>query len=285
MSDALLTIIVVDYHSRPEIDSLMRSIDKFEPGIPVLISSNSLYSAPERLDFRGAFPQATVLFNDRNLGYAGGVNQALRHVTTPYVALLNPDVELLMPLATSVSQVFQKNDKLAAFTPVVLNGTGQDTTVARRFWVPYFAIARLMERVIPIPYLQHVHDRYLRNDCPKSRFAPVDFVSGGTMIVNMAAYRDVGGMDERYFLYMEDVDWCRSFWEAGWWVAIEPTLKVVHHAHHDSTRSLWKGAFARTTRAHLASYWKYYRKWGGRSYCPSDDHQFCALMRNTVIVQ
>lgn len=273
MSGPILTIVVVEYHSRPEIDSLIKSLEVYEPESPVIISSNSRYEPRERKEFIQAFSHARVIFNDRNLGYAGGVNQALRLVITPYVAILNPDVELLMPLATGVGQVFQKNDKLAVFTPQVLNGTGQDTTVARRFWIPYFAIARLMERVCPIPYLQRVHDRYLRNDCPSGRFAPVDFVSGGAMIVNMAAYRAVGGMDERYFLYMEDVDWCRSFWEAGWWVAIEPALKVVHHAHHDSTRSLWKGAFTRTTHVHLASYWKYFRKWGGRAYCPSDNYR------------
>jgi N-acetylglucosaminyl-diphospho-decaprenol L-rhamnosyltransferase len=270
MNKAFISFIIVEYKSRPEIDALIQSIEKYEPSAQVIVSSNSLYSEKEREDYTAAFPHAKVFFNKRNGGYAYGVNRALEQVTTPYAVLLNPDVELLTPFSKVVDELFAKHQKLAVFSPLVLDADGQDATVARRFWVPFFGFSRLMERFIPITLLQKAHRRYLRMDCPRGSFAPVDFVSGGAMVINMAAYRAVGGMDERYFMYMEDVDWCHQFWDAGWWVAMNPDVKVIHHAKHESTRNLWKALSSRTTRAHLLSYWRYYRKWGGKQYCPSD---------------
>lgn len=265
-----ISFVVVEYRSRPEIDALIQSIEKFEPSAQVIVSSNSLYSEKEQRDFKAAFPYVDVLFNKRNGGYAYGVNRALEHVKTPCAVLLNPDVELLTPFSAIVEKMFSKFSNLAIFSPQVLDADGHDTTVARRFWVPYFGFARLMERFIPISLFQKAHRLYLRMDCPRDCLAPVDFVSGGAMVINMAAYRAVGGMDERYFMYMEDVDWCHQFWDAGWWVAMNPDIKVIHHAKHESTRNLWKALSSRTTRAHLQSYWRYYRKWGGRQYFPSD---------------
>jgi N-acetylglucosaminyl-diphospho-decaprenol L-rhamnosyltransferase len=270
MDKTPISFIVVEYKSRPEIDALIQSIEEFEPSALVIVSSNSLYSKEEQADFKNAFPHINVLFNKRNGGYAYGVNRALEQVTTPYAVLLNPDVELLTPFSKEVEAVFLKYPKLAVFSPLVLDGDGQDTTVARRFWVPYFGFARLMERFIPLSLFQKAHQHYLRMDCPQGCFAPVDFVSGGAMVINMAAYRAVSGMDERYFMYMEDVDWCHQFWDAGWWVAMNPMVKVIHHAKHESTRNLWKALSSRTTRAHLQSYWRYYQKWGGKQYSPSD---------------
>ncbi len=77
------------------------------------------------------------------------------------------------------------------------------------------------------------------------------------MLLRMRVIEQVGGMDERYFLYMEDVDWCRSFGLAGWTVQYDPRAVVVHAGKH---ASLEAGIMANNTRWHLQSLGKYFLK-------------------------
>jgi GT2 family glycosyltransferase len=72
-------------------------------------------------------------------------------------------------------------------------------------------------------------------------------------------------MDERFFLYMEDVDWCRRFWEAGWKVAYDPAVTVVHRAKFAATKRGVLGLLTRPTWRMLRSYWKYLLKNGMRT--------------------
>ena len=78
------------------------------------------------------------------------------------------------------------------------------------------------------------------------------------MLLRMAAVEQVGGMDERYFLYMEDVDWCRSFGLAGWEVRYDPRATVMHAGQHSSIQP---GKITRNTRWHLQSMGKYFLKY------------------------
>ena len=90
----------------------------------------------------------------------------------------------------------------------------------------------------------------------------VDWVSGGAMLVRMAAIKEVGGMDERYFLYIEDVDWCKTMGKAGWKVLYDPRATVLHAGRHSSISNGVFSILTSTTRWHLTSLWKFFCKWG-----------------------
>lgn len=270
MGTALLTVIVVEYHSRPEIDHLMDSLARHEPGTPVVISSNSLYDDAGRRDFDAAFPGATILHNDGNLGYAGGVNRALARVATPYAVILNPDVELVGPIGDAIAGEFARHPRLAVAGPCVTDETGNRSDSARRFLTPAIILTRMTGMIGNHAWLRRTNARYLLKDRDPRQFFHADWVSGGAMFVRMDAFRAVGGMDERYFLYMEDLDWCRTFWHHGWEVAYTPAISLIHRAHFDSTRRGLRGLLSRPTRSHLAGYVKYFRKWGVRTYSPAD---------------
>lgn len=268
-----LSVIVVEYHSADEIGTLIDSVRRFEPSMEVIVSSNSCYSDDEVKAFCSKFSGVTFLRNDRNGGYAYGLNCAMRNVSTPFVAVFNPDVEVLGPFSEAAERTFAAYDRLGAFTPFVVDGEGNDTTVAKRNWRPYFALARLLSRKFKGGRLEKAHDFYLRNDWTHDCFQYTDTISGGVMFIRKEAYADVGGADERYFMYMEDADFCRMLWKRGWSVALEPKIKVVHRAHWDSQTGLLnlKKMFSRTRRAHLMSYWRYFWKWGLEHYFPSDE--------------
>ena len=94
--------------------------------------------------------------------------------------------------------------------------------------------------------------------------APVDWLMGSTLLVRKAAYEDVGPMNEEYFMYMEDVDWCRSFWKKEWKVVYYPETFFYHYHFRASKGSnpvvdLFTNKYA---RIHLLSAIKYFRKYG-----------------------
>jgi GT2 family glycosyltransferase len=122
--------------------------------------------------------------------------------------------------------------------------------------VRYFTAARRERR------------RYLMEEFKHDRPQDVDWISGGAMLVRRSAIAEVGPMDERFFLYMEDVDWCRRFWRAGWSVHFSPTCTVVHNAQHQSLRGGIGRIVAPHTRYHLSSLFKYLLKYHGRSARP-----------------
>lgn len=272
MNKTDITIVVVDYYSGDELRVLIDSLHKYEPHCAIVISSNSCYSKSEAQEFIKCFPDAKILLNEKNGGYSYGVNRALREVDTKYAAVLNPDVEIIAPFSDKAIKLFEAYDKVGAFTPIVLDGEGNDRTVARRFWTPKFAFARLFQRKFKNSIMDRLHGRYLRSDWKHDKLQGIDFCSGGAIFLRTEAILGVGGFDERFFMYMEDVDLCHRLWDKGWIVALNPDVRLIHRAHFDSTRNLLRlcKLLSRTRRAHLMSYFRYYRKWGAMEYCPSD---------------
>jgi N-acetylglucosaminyl-diphospho-decaprenol L-rhamnosyltransferase len=264
-----LTLIVVEYFSRPHLDTLAKSIRAIEPDVPVLVSSNSGYAADVQQKLRQELPGLQWLHNGSNLGYAGAVNRALAEVATPYAAILNPDVELVEPLAEKTRAVFESNPQLAVFGPRILDGNGKTTHSFRRFYPPQYILARYLG-VVPGETKRRIQDYYLMADASHDRATCADWVSGGAMFVRMDAVRNAGGMDERYFLYMEDMDWCRIFWRAGWHVAYRPDITLIHRAQHQTTRGGLHSALSGAARHHLKSYAQYVLKWGLSPFHPAD---------------
>jgi len=264
-----LTVIVVEYFSQPHLATLAKSIRAIEPDVPVLVSSNSGYDAAMQQQLKQELPGWQWLHNESNLGYAGAVNRALAKVATPYAAILNPDVELVEPIAKKTRAVFEDNPQLAVFGPRVQDGSRKTTFSFRRFYPPQYILARYLG-VATGDTKRHIQDYYLMVDASRDQATCADWVSGGAMFARMDAVQDAGGMDERYFLYMEDMDWCRSLWMAGWRVAYRPDITLIHRAQHQTTRGGLRKAFSPATRCHLASYAKYVLKWGLSTFNPAD---------------
>ena len=102
------------------------------------------------------------------------------------------------------------------------------------------------------------------SDRNRSRGVVVDWLMGSALLVRRTAYEQVGGLCEDYFMYMEDVDWCRNFWEKGWKIVYYPEV-FFYHYHFQASKK--RGAIIdlftnKYTRTHLLSAIKYFRKYG-----------------------
>jgi GT2 family glycosyltransferase len=116
-----------------------------------------------------------------------------------------------------------------------------------------------------LPWARRALDRYFLRHEKLDRPTEVDWAIGAALFVRRQAIDEVGTMDERYFMYFEDTDWARRFWEKGWKVVYWPEAEIIHYHRRESADAGWfTGLFHRVTRIHLESAVKYFRKWRGQ---------------------
>ena len=102
-------------------------------------------------------------------------------------------------------------------------------------------------------------------DADHNQKRPVDWIFAASLIVRQAAIQQVGLLDERFFLYFADVDWCRQFWQKGWQVYYFPDAQIIHYHNRESAEN--SGALSllnKKTRIHIKDWVKYLRKYGLR---------------------
>lgn len=261
-----VSIIIIEYHCMDQVQTCLASVEKYLSDIAheCVVLSNSCYGSAELQSYQCAIGSARLVAALRNLGYAGGVNAALTEVHGEYVYILNPDCILTDSNALEIIQCMDADRELAIVGPKVVDEHGNVQPSCRRFPKPWtFLLVRsFMSRLAGAALEQK---RYLMKDY--SRIVPrcVDWVSGGAVIAKVSAIARMGGMDERFFLYMEDVDWCRTAWENGFKVIYHPGSTVVHAGQH---RSINVGLMALTNRHlrwHLASMYSYFMKYRWRA--------------------
>jgi GT2 family glycosyltransferase len=190
-----------------------------------------------------------------NAGFSAGNNRGIEQTAAPYVLLLNPDAELQPDALAILVGVAEAHPNAAIVGPAILNTDGSPqagafgrfptlaNTVGLRF-------SRLANRM-----------RGNRTQSPQlpEKTQAVDWVTGAAMLVRRSAVQDAGKMDEAFFLYYEDVEWCHRMRDRGWDVLLEPSSHVVHHLGAADVPA------DRVERAYRESFYRYcdlYGLWG-----------------------
>ena len=196
---------------------------------------------------RDQFPHAQLVTNQTNRGFPAANNQGIALAKGRYVLLLNPDTEIVdQALAELVAFADQHSD-VGMIGPQLLNADGSVQSSRRRF--PTLATAfiestwlqptitdlerRTVAGQITAPIRRRL-ERYYVADRPDDDVQDVDWITGAAMLARREAIDEVGVMDEGFFMYSEELDWCRRFREAGWRVVYLPTAQIVHHVGKSS---------------------------------------------------
>lgn len=185
-------------------------------------SSDGSAAAVSRAD-----PAATVVALGRNLGFAGGINEAVRRTAAPYVLVTQPDV-VIGPGSTKVLlDALEDDADIGLVAPAIVTTDGDLYPNARRFPNLRDAVGHaFLHFVWP---RNPFSVRYKMLDWDRRAAADVDWVAGTHFLVRRAVWDAVGGFDdERFFMFVEDVDLCWRLHEAGWRVRYEPAAEVVH---------------------------------------------------------
>jgi len=196
----------------------------------LVVDSGSTDGTPDAIERE--FDGATVL-RRANRGFAASNNVALRVAQGRYVLLLNPDVEIESGTLGELVAAMDARPELGMASVVQRAPTGELQVSIRRFPSPLRSLGEAFFAA-HWPILRTQQELETRPG-PYEREGPVDWMVGAFLIARREAVAAVGLMDERFFLYSEEIDWCYRFWQSGWSVAHLPVMTVVHHTG-DRTR-------------------------------------------------
>lgn len=246
-----VSLVLLNYNTRAlTIESLARlGPAAREKGWQVIVVDNA--SSDGSGDAIGAaFPAVELLRLGENRGYAAGNNRGLAIATGDFVVLLNSDV------LVGVAELQALVDYLADHPAVGAVSAGLRTAegAAQAFAFggepsPGYLLRRGLGRLLGLPPL---------HNWAVAEPTPVDWVSGACLCVRREVIEEIGGLDEGFFLYFEDVDWCRRMREAGRQVIYHPAISVVHLGGQSQP------ARRIANRHYAESLARYYEKWYGR---------------------
>ena len=231
-----VSIVIVNWNVRDLLRRCLHSITQYPAfSLEVIVVDNA--STDGSVDMvRAEFPAVRLVVNSENRGFPGAINQGISLARGRYVLLLNPDTELVgNALGTMVAFADEHSD-VGVVGPQLLNSDGSVQSSRRRF--PTLATA-FFESTWLQPYApRRLLEWYYVNDQPDDRVQGVDWLMGAALMARRGAIERVGSMDERFFMYSEELDWCRRFREAGWRVVYLPTAQVLHHEGKSSEQVL-----------------------------------------------
>lgn len=201
---------------------------------------------------REVFPQVQVIETGANRGFAAGVNVGIAATSAPFVFVLNPDAEIWEGTLERFVKLARERPRAGAIGPMIRNTDGSIYPSGRR--VPSVGVgvghALLGSFWRDNPFSR----RYRLAGWDRSTEREVDWISGSAFLVRREALEEIGLLDERFFLYAEEVDLFKRLREAGWQVLFTPELEVVHEGGVSTGRS------RRMHLVHSRSVYRYFEK-------------------------
>ncbi len=222
-----LSVIMVT-HNRPELAlTTIRSARAAMRELEVewiVIDSGSSDGTPETIE--SAYSDVSVL-REPNIGFAAANNRGLSHARGRYVLLLNPDVETLTGTFDELVQTLDRRGEIGVASVVQEAPDGSLQLSIRRFPTPWLALGEALAAARWAP-LRRWREEESRAAVYRTDLA-ADWLVGAFLLARAQALADVGPLDERFFLYSEETDWCYRFRRAGWQVSHLPLMTVTHH--------------------------------------------------------
>ena len=258
-----VTILIVEYHCIWQVSTCIASLRKWLGTLEweCVVVSNSEYTERENNKYRDELACDHYAASPKNLGYAGGVNLGAKYSTAPLLFILNPDSILQDTSVVGMIRWFSELSTTGAAGPKVVDEEGLLQPSCRRFPYPWtFLLTRSF--LSKTAAGKRESSRYFMGEFDHQQSCYVDWVSGGAMLIDVKALNAVGGFDERYFLYMEDVDFCKSLYNVGYKVAYYTEASVMHAGQHASIKAGPSAFMTPHVRWHLSSLLKYFMKWG-----------------------
>lgn len=230
MENQPLDVIIVNFNSTDYTIKCIGSIyaSAAMHDCHIIVVDNSSYDYPERI--KQTYPDIDLIINKQNMGFSNAVNFALNRSNGAFAVLLNPDTVIYDGFFTKTIQYMNSHEDVGVIGPKVLDLEGSVQGSARRFPT---VLTSLFGRKSPLTRF------FPNNPVTKKEFVcfhnngkqpiDVDWVSGACMVIRKKAMVEVGGFDERFFMYWEDTDLCKELKTKGWRVVYFPAATVYHH--------------------------------------------------------
>lgn len=260
-----LSIVILNYKSQGHLRQGLRFLRtyKFPFSVELIVVDNG--SGDDSADVTSKeYPEATFVGLPKNRGYSTGNNVGLRQATGDFVMILNPDTSVYPGAIERLVQYLEHHPRVGLVAPKLINPDGSTQlsgALFQSFWIPLWRRSCLGN----MPGPKHQLQKFFIADWDRRSSRPVGWALGACFMIRRQAMEEVGLFDERFFLYFEDVDYCRRMWEKNWEVHYVAEAEMIHYLSRTSAVNPGvSGVLSYATRIHIRSWLKYTKKYLGK---------------------
>lgn len=237
-----LTLVILNYNSqfwlKKSLTTLKRYyLNKTAYQVTTIVVDNASQDESVAM-VKDEFPWVKLIESDQNLGFSAGNNLALQQVESEYAMLLNNDVELTTDSNfDQLISFMDEQSQVGICTPQVKLPNGDLDWACHRgeptIWASLTYFLKLDQLFPQSNFFGQYHHTYKNLSQPHL----IDACSGAAMLVRTDYMNQVGLLDERFFMYGEDLDWCRRFRELGYQIAYYPQVSLIHHKYKSGIKT------------------------------------------------
>ena len=259
-----ISIIILNYKSKGFALNCIKSIKEADFGglkyEIIVVDNNSQDHIGEILAWQN--PDIIFIQNKKNIGMGAGNNIGIRKASGDYIVIMNPDTIAFKDTFYKLHAYLEARPKVGVAGPKQFN---PDKTVQDSCYRWYSLLTPAYRRT-PLGKLGIAKKdlgRFLMADFDHGSKREVNWLLGSFLFCRAKALKEIGLFDERFFLYLEDTDLCRSMWNHKWQVVYYPKAKIIHnHIRQSAQAPWWQFIFNPLARHHIISWIKYLLKWG-----------------------
>jgi len=236
-----INIVFVNFKMKEDIakaiSSLFKDIADGSVNAQITVVDNSANTDGIKDFLHQQFPDVQYLDGGGNIGFGKGCNIGFSYIPARYYCTVNPDT-IIPDSSKTVERIVRFMDehpKVGLIGPKLLNTDGTVQESCYRFDLPSILIKPLKHINLDKKYkwVKKHADKLMMHDFDRNETRPVDWVMGSAMVARKEATDVVGFFDDRYFMYLEDCDWCHKMWEAGWPVYYVHDIAIQHKHARD----------------------------------------------------
>ncbi|MCX6740077.1 MAG: glycosyltransferase family 2 protein [Candidatus Parcubacteria bacterium] len=261
-----LSIIILNYKTRGLTKQCIKNIKENTAGLnyEIIVVDNGSGDGCEQMISEN-FPDVKFIQSGKNLGFAAGNNSGIKQAQGKYIMILNPDITVLSNAIEKMVRFMEANPDVGLAGPRLINPNGTFQISCRTF-IETRHIILLRTPLGKFSFAKSILDKHLMADFDRLSNRAVDCLHGACLLARKSAVDKIGLFDERYFMYVEDIDWCRRFWDAKYKVYFLGEAEMIHLLEKASDHGSWNfWKLDKTTRWHIASWIKYIFKYLGSS--------------------
>lgn len=225
----VISIVIVTWNCKKFAEECLDSLRAYSQDLQaeiVVVDNASRDGTPELV--RDSYPGVTLIQNEDNLGFAKANNIGIRKTAGKYVCLVNPDVRVLDGCIEKMLAYMEKNPRIGLLGPRMLGADGK----SYRSYMGAPTLWRMFCRALALDVLfprSELFGGFLMPYFKRDRIADVDVLNGWFLMTRREALNEVGLLDEKLFMYADDLDWSKRFHDAGWKVVYFPEAESLHY--------------------------------------------------------
>jgi GT2 family glycosyltransferase len=259
MKKTELSIITVNFGSKNNVLNLYESIKRNPPSLnwEFIIVDNPTKKGDDGKFLSEYFKEKKnvhVIELAKNIGYGEGNNEGIKFTEGVLIAICNPDIKILKNTFSPLLKEISRDSEIGIAVPVLKTINNKVLENCRKFPTISSLIKRRLSKKSP----------FTETKIPRKKVIGTEWAQGSFWILKKSVFNDLNGFDSRFFLFMEDIDFCQRIWNKGLKVVQITDSIAIHSPNRLSGGFIFSAIFRKTFWIHLKSAFFYFKKWSSK---------------------